>query len=304
MDWFFILAVLLLLVGLVTLWTRKAWDHPGSRQEANTLGIVLVGLGVVGILWSATSFPSARTVGVVTEFGRPTGTVTPGFNWVAPWAVVTEFPVSTQVLDLDGVGEAESGGNNLQAAAQMKFDGGGVGYVNLNVNWNVDGTDKAIQLWQKWREFEPVNDRVVKPRVQAVVSRVVGDYLPEDAVKSENYDTIESQMEDQLKSQLDDQGINVSDVQLKRIDVDSTTQGRINKQAAARANVDIAKANQDRARIDNETANLKAQSKSLTWGALYDKCLDIMDAWSVKGNGALPAGWSCGDIRELALAVK
>lgn len=55
-----------------------------------------------------------------------------------------------------------------------------------------------------------------------------------------------------------------------------------------------ARAEQERARIDNETAKLREQSGALSPAANQRFCLDIVNAWDVSKNGPLPATFNCG----------
>jgi prohibitin 1 len=260
-----------------------------------TAGVALVLTLVVFFLTSITSV-EARTVGIQTEFGKSVGTLSPGFHMTAPWSEVTEFPTSTQNLDLDGSDKDDQG-----TPVKVKFDNGGQGAVNLDVNWRVESNDKAQALWNAWKEWEKVEGNVVKPRAISSTAQVVGAYSPQDATNSSNNETIAGDIKSKLNGELARYGIKVDDVNLKAIDVDANTQARIDKNAAAVADIDTAKAKQDRARIDNETNKLKAQSQSLSPGALVDKCLDVVDAWDVKKNGNLPAGWNCFDPKFLGV---
>src|ERR1044072_970353 len=81
---------------------------------------------IAGVIWFSNSAfnVEARTVGVVTEFGKAVDTVEPGFHFLPPWAEVTEFPTSNQNLDLDG-----SDGDDQGTPVPVKFDGGGTGSV-------------------------------------------------------------------------------------------------------------------------------------------------------------------------------
>lgn len=255
-------------------------------------------LALTFVVWFSNSAfnVTSRTIGVVTEFGKTTDTVEPGFQFLAPWAQVTEFPTSTQNLDLDG-----SDGDDQGRPVRVKFDGGGTGSVDVNINWAVQGNDEAKNLYNQWKEFDRVTDVVVTPRAKESVAAQTGKYLPEDAVKSQNYANIARDIKTALNEQFANKGIRVTDVNILGVNVDKDTQARINKRAAARSDVDLAKTRQEKAVIDNETK--KKSQATLTGPALVQQCLDMVNNWSVAKNGHLPAGFSCFSSGDLPLAV-
>jgi regulator of protease activity HflC (stomatin/prohibitin superfamily) len=295
---FISLFALLTLVAIAVTVVAKNKDRYEVNPKAVAGGLAAVFLVLTLIVWLSNSMFSveARTVGIVTEFGRATGTVNPGFNFLPPWADVTEFPTSNQNLDLDG-----QDGDQEGHAIKIKFDGGGTGYVNVNVNWKVKGNNEAIKLWNAWKDFDKVKDQVVTKRVQAHAYEVAGRYLPEDAVKSQNADKIARDIKTGLNEELNDQGIEIVDVNITGIDVDPDTQARINQQAQARSDVEKSKTEQQKAIIDNQTR--QQTQASLTPEALVAKCLDMVNKWDVRKNGNLPAGFTCFSGANLPLMV-
>lgn len=286
------------LVGLaVAIISKNNGNHEVSPRAVGG-GVAGVFLVIALVVWLASSIFSveARTVGIVTEFGQATGTVQPGFNFLAPWADVTEFPTSTQPLDLNGKdGDSEGKG------VPVKFTGGGQGWVNLNVNWKVKGNDEAIKLWNEWKDFDKVTNQVVIPRVRTHASVVAGAYNPAEAVNSENNTKMANAIKDKLNDELNGKGIEVTDVNVGGVDVDADTQKRINSKAQKTTDLDNAQLDQQRAVIDNET---KRQSQDLlTPQALIDQCLKLTDKWDVAKNGPLPANWTCVGGNNLPLAV-
>lgn len=290
--------VLIALIGLVVAIVSKNNDDYEVSPRAVGGGVAGVFLVIALIVWLASSMFSveARTVGIVTEFGQATGVVQPGFNFLPPWADVTEFPTSTQPLDLDSSDGKEDG-----AGVGVKFEGGGQGRINLNVNWKVKGDAEAIKLWNAWKDFDKVTQQVVIPRVKTHAAFVAGSYKPSDAVNSQNNPKMADAILLALNEELNGQGIEITDVNVAGVDVDDATQKRINSQAQKQTDIDNAKLEQDRAAIDNKT---KQDSQALlTPEALIDQCLKIVNAWDVNKNGQLPAGFNCFGGAQLPLAV-
>jgi regulator of protease activity HflC (stomatin/prohibitin superfamily) len=245
---------------------------------------------------SSSFIVEARTVGIVTEFGQATGVVQPGYYFLPPWATVTEFPTSNQPLDLNSLDDNKEG-----RPIKVKFDGGGTGYVHANVNWKVRGNDEAIKLWEEWKDFDKVTNQVVSKEVITEAADITGAYEPQEAVRSVNYNKIADAIKKNLNTELAGKGIKINEVNVMGIDVDDATQARINKQAAAKADIVTAQANQERAVIDNETKRMTQDS--LTPAALTDQCLKMVNSWDVNKNGNLPAGFSCFGGVGLPLSV-
>jgi regulator of protease activity HflC (stomatin/prohibitin superfamily) len=291
---FLVIALIGLAVAVFSKNNEQYEVSPRAVGGGVTAVFLILALGVY--LFSSIFSVEARTVGIVTEFGKATGTVQPGFNWLAPWAEVTEFPTSNQPLDLNSIDDNKEG-----RPIKVKFDGGGTGYVHVNVNWKVKGNDEAIKLWEEWKDFEKVTNQVVAKRVITEAADITGVYEPQEAVRSLNYSKIAKEIKDNLNKKLSGNGIQVSDVNVMGIDVDEATQARINKQAAAKADIVTAQANQDRAVIDNETKRMTQDS--LTPAALTDQCLKMVNSWDANKNGPLPAGFSCFGGAGLPLTV-
>lgn len=283
------LALVFIILSIIVAAAGAAMIKFGTSDDAKGVGIGVLGLGlvvglVIYVIASISSVP-ARTVGIVTEFGKAVGTVDSGFHWLSPWSEVTEFPTSNQTLDLD----ASDGGDKV---VQVKFAGGGSGYVNVNIVWQVeDNNNSAVNLYNNWKDFDLVGVRVVEPQAYTVVGQVVGQYVPEEAVKSENNKKISDKIKDELNGVLKGTGIRIESVAVKKIDPDATIQDRINKKFVADQNIEIASKDQEKAVI--EEATNKAKEKSLTDGALRAECLEITRSWDQHRNGPLPANWNC-----------
>lgn len=262
----------------------------GISKKAVFGGVGGVALVAFLLVFAFSSFTntSARTVGIVTEFGKATGTVSPGFNTVAPWAEVTEFPTSNQTLDLDATDNTEEHKAN---PVVIKFLGGGEGDVNVNITWQVQNDDKAVQLWNNWKDFELVKSNVVNPRGQSAVAEVFGALKPEEATDGAKIPQYNKAVQDKLNAMLASSGITVENVSIKRINVSAAIQERINKQVEALADQQTATTKQGTAKIEAETNNISKQQ--LDPNVLAKMCYDVTNNWNVAKNGPLPANWSC-----------
>ncbi|PXY33577.1 hypothetical protein BAY59_10875 [Prauserella coralliicola] len=258
--------------------------HGTSYRLISGVTAAMAGVALVAVyIFTSLTSVQARTVGIVTSFGKPVGTLSPGIHWTAPWESVTEFPTSNQVLDLDATNE----GPNVA----VKFAGGGSGWANVNITWQVESDERAVSLWENWREFDAVKENVVNPRGQSAVVEVFGAYTPEDAVNGTNLQDLNRRIKETLQDKLTTSGIHVVSVDVKRVDLSQEIQERVNRQVQARADVNRAKIEQERAEIEEHTNRIRQQS--LTPEALARYCMDVANNWNGAKNGQLPANWNC-----------
>lgn len=286
---FLVIFALLALAGLAASFS--------SDSEARSFGFGALALGVIllgGTLVISSSFyVEARTVAIITEFGKSAGTAGPGLNWAAPWKEVTDFPTSSQVLDYDNT-------DGSGTPVSIKFKGGTTGTVHSNQNWSVMSDDKATKLWENWREFDKVTTNVVDPTMRSVTARVLGNYTPTDAVKGENMVKIDAEILKAANDELDDYGIKVEKILTKRVDPDPEAQAQINLQNALDAKL---KATVTEGEIATKQAENNAKlERSLTPEILSQNCLDILKNWDQARQGPFPAWNPCvGNLPQIPM---
>lgn len=288
--------VLLGIFGLVAI-LGGIGAFASTESDAKAAGFGALGFGLIAFavtwIFSAGFYVEARTVAIITEFGKPVGTAGPGLNWAAPWKEVTDFPTSSQVLDYDNT---DGSGNPVS----IKFKGGTTGALHSNQNWSVMSDDKATKLWENWREFEKVTTNVVDPTMRSVTAKVMGDYTPTEAVKGENLTKIDADIQKAANEQLADYGIKVEKVLTKRVDPDPEAQAQINRQNALDAQL---KATTTEAEIAGKQAETNARlERSLTPEILAQNCLDILKNWDQGRQGQFPAWNPCvGNLPQIPI---
>lgn len=261
--WFFIAAFLVLAAVVVGFLFR------------NFLALVpLLILGIITVFMSATVV-DARAVGIQTSFGRYVDTLDNGLNWTSPWSKVEQF--STQIQPLN-------------VTVRVAFEGGGSGEVDTTIRWSIDKPG-AEDLWKAWKTFDRVRDNLVKPNSQEVVSAVVSDYQPQDARDGGNRAEMQTAVVSGLTQRLGGRGVDIDSVSITDIRLDSKAQTAVDRIVTANADVQRAQSEQDRAKIEAETARIRQQSQ--TPEALQRYCLEVVNAWDVSKNGSLPATFDC-----------
>jgi regulator of protease activity HflC (stomatin/prohibitin superfamily) len=291
---YIIIASILLLVaigfGVVGIPSRDYGPHILVRR--------LIAAGVLAVLLIFTlamSFTTvgARSVGIQTSFGQYRGIVQPGAQLLAPWSEVEEFSTQIQPLDLSDLDGTQGNAVSVAFSGADKGTSGGNGVVNAVVRWAIDPA-KAEALWKKYRTFERVQESLVLSEAQDAFREVVGGYQPNAARAGANIRPIADAVKAGLTRRLADDGILIDSVSIKGVALDAATSKSLERTVIANNNVATARAEQERARIDNETVKLREASGALSVAANQRYCLDIVNAWDSSKNGPLPATFNCG----------
>lgn len=286
-------AVLLLLLSFHAP-KESAGDELSRGAFLNAFGICLFILLALTVMFSMT-IVHARTVGIITSFGKESGPVdtegnhvpkNPGIGWTDPWESKEEFPTNVQYLVLDDSEKADG-------TTKVSYKGGGNGEVDSTIRWTLDPA-KAVDLWRKYREFDRVTDQLVKASARTSLGVVIGAYPPNEARSGEKRREITDLVTADLNKTLESNGIRVDSVSITDVRLDAKTQGSI--EALIKANADLQRAtiDQQRATIEAQTAKIRQNSGSLSPGALQRYCLEITNAWDTGKNGQLPETWNCG----------
>lgn len=230
---------------------------------------------LVIVFFLSSTIVSARSVGIETTLGKYTRTLDNGFHWKSPVSKVEEFPTTAQYLDTQ---------------APITFAGGGSGTQSLTVRWTIRA-DEAGTLWEKYRSFENVRDQLVQPTVKDSVRAVFANYSPVDARSGDNVRKISEQITNDLTHTLAPSGINVDSISLTGTGLDESAQKSLDRVTEAQSNIERAKADFERAKIEAKTD--QERNKNVTDENLVLKCLEITNNWNTGANGALPATWNC-----------
>lgn len=281
--WYIGFASFFVLVALIALGVGiSAKSDRTVRKWAYGVTAAMVLLLFVVTAFNSVTKVDARNVGIQTAFGRYQGQLNNGLQIIAPWSEHEDFSTMIQYLDLDGEKWADG--------APVTFSGGGRGVVYATPRWYINQED-AGQLWKKYKTLDNVSDRLVRSSVKDSFRAVMTEYTPNDA--RAHVREITRKVEADLADTLKNDGIKISSISIRDIQLDDRTQASLDKIVQANNDIERAKSEQERAKIDAETLKIKQKAGNLTEGGLEDKCLTVMDKWDVKKNGNLPAGFNC-----------
>jgi len=267
-----------------------------SSDKAVAFGIAGTVFVLFWIVWIFSSVFSveARSVGIIVEFGKSVGRAGPGIHMASPWSDVTHFSTGNQPLDFDGT---DGSGSPIAFKLSGEKDAsgidtsGGEAFANVNITWQVADDDKAINLWNNWKEFDRVKDALVSKNSQSEVAGYMGQYTADQANKGANLSKFSAELKDVLNKRFANDGIRIESVAVMKVDLSGPVQDRMNKKIQDQEDSNRAKLKQATAIIEADTNKIK--QSQLTDLVNAANCLEITNNWNDDKNGPLPAGWNC-----------
>lgn len=263
-----ILAVVLVVGGAVIT------VSPRSEITTRAAGGGALALGVIIIALASTVAVPARTVGVVTAFGKPTGTLSNGLHLVKPWEDVEKMDASLQTNRYTGDSAI---GVRLANQSEAKAD--------ASIQWQLREED-AEQMYLDYREFERIHNDLVDREFRASVNAVLASYNPLDAEAiaeggidlNEYADDIKKDMQKRMGK-----SVEVRSVALPIINYDEDTQRKIDQLQSEVANTRAAEQSKKTAKEIAEANEILR--KSLSDEVLSQRCIEAAEK-----VGAAPVG--------------
>lgn len=329
MFWWLIAPLILLIVGCIALYVRRATkkymkredakNNPSSKERgtysksdyedaelahtvAKWVAIACFGLAVFLQITSSVVMVPTKEVGVVTEFGKPVGELSNGIHLVAPWQDVTNLDAAIQT---DSVVDDRKSKECTSTAVRLANQS--TACVDNSIRWRIK-QDAADELFRDYRSFDNIRDSLVTRELNSALNSVMLRFNPlstligtaenteegEKAGEAEgevNLTTLAKEVQHEMQEEIGDQ-IQVLSVIIPFAGYDSKTQEKINLFQAALANTKIA-TQEEKTALHEANANKNlAASVSKDPNVLVSKCLGILDNM-VKDNRPIPAGFSC-----------
>jgi regulator of protease activity HflC (stomatin/prohibitin superfamily) len=262
------------------------WAVPAAKVAT----IALFALSGLLVASSSVTIVSTKNVGVVTEFGKPVGSLNNGFHLVAPWQKVTELDGAIQTDTHSGTDQKDS-----TPCTSVRIAHQSVACVDNSIRWRIK-QGSADRLFRDYKDFANIRDSLVTRELGAALNTVFKDYDPlatdeKGNTLSPSQDTLSSSVTKLLQAQIGDD-IDVLNVIVPIVHFDDQTQGRINALQAEVANTRIATQKQQTANAEAEANRKLADSVSKDPNVLVSKCFDTL-AEMIKQKQPVPAGFSC-----------
>lgn len=271
------LAAILIVAGLITAVTPRV----GSSVRAAGGGALVLGVAMIAL--ASTVAVPARTVGVVTAFGRPTGTLSNGLHLIKPWEKVEKMDASLQTNRYTGDGAI---GVRLANQSEAKAD--------ASIQWQLREED-AEQMYLDYREFERIHTDLVDREFRASVNAVLARYNPLDAEAIAEGGIDLNSFADDIKKDMQKRmggAVEVRSVALPIINYDADTQRKIDQLQTEVANTRAAEQSKNTAREIAEANEILR--RSLSDEVLSQRCIEAAEkvgaapVGCIKGSSATP----------------
>lgn len=270
-------AVILIVAGLITAISSRL---ESSIRAAGGGALVL---GVIMIALACTVAVPARTVGVVTAFGKPTGTLSNGLHLIKPWERVEKVDASLQTNRYTG-----------DSAIGVRLANQSEARADASIQWQLREED-AEQMYLDYREFERIHTDLVDREFRASVNAVLARYNPLDAQAIAEGGIDLNSFADDIKKDMQKRmggAVEVRSVALPIINYDEDTQRKIDQLQSEVANTRAAEQSKKTAREIAEANEILR--KSLSDEVLSQRCIEAAEkvgaapVGCIKGSNATP----------------
>lgn len=287
MTWIWTTAVLVFLL-IACMFARGASTDVKTKRARGTAVFVI---GVVIIAWALINCfttVAARSVGVGVAVGKYHGTYQSGPKFTEPWLSMNDFSTQVQYLELKG----KDGEHDQKGTTPVNFKGGGRGDASVTVAWKINAP-AAEQLWKDYKDFDRVRDRLVVSRARNAIRTALGGYTATGAQDGANVNLINASVKDAIQADVSSSGVIITGVTYDGIALDGKTQDSIESVLQAKQANEKALVDQERAKTEKATNDIRQNGGLLTDQAQRARCLDIAAGWDVGKQGAIPATWNC-----------
>ncbi|ODG92960.1 MULTISPECIES: SPFH domain-containing protein [Bacillaceae] len=256
-------------------------------------GVIIVG----GIIYAigGMSHISVGSIGIEKHMSGEITEVPQGFHWTGWGVSVQEYPTYTQSLVLSS--DKHEGGNSDQEWSVGTGDQQELP-VNTNLTWKIS-TKNVANLYQSvgGKDISYIKNNIVKPTMKNVVNKITHKYSWNDIKGSKQADITE-EINTALDKELAKQGIEVGTFGFTHVGSPAGMAQSQAQLATSELNVKKALADQEKAKIENQTKILNAEadaksnkilSDSLTPELLKKMEMDARQKWGwVTVQGGTP----------------
>lgn len=212
----------------------------------SVVGLFLV-IGLILLPFSIANVP-ANHVGVVYNGfggGVQEKTLANGFYFKKPFFdKIYKIPTDVQTVNLDKVTTQTHDGQYIDTSVDVKYQILG---------------DDDLTAFKQFREVDRVNKELVKPVVQRAVEQVTVDYDVFDILGPKRNE-VYKQINDNVRNELQKFGLTFKSLTILDSDAKDEIELAIQNEAVAQKAIDVAKQEQEKIKVENETKLLQAKT--------------------------------------------
>lgn len=245
----FILGIICLVVLVIAAAVWFVSRDEDVQFPAFIVGAIALILTFVFFISASANIVGTRQVGIVTNFGKPTGeTLSNGLHWLAPWKKVEEMDAAIQNDVYNG-----------DSRVQVRLGNNSTALADVNIRWQIK-QDEADELFQQYKTFDNVRSNLIERNLRTALNEAFTKFNPlagEPKPGQERPADLNSVTADALALMREKSGdqVEILDLSIPVIDYDDNTEQRINAINAARA--ETTKAEQDAKTAEQRAAAAK-----------------------------------------------
>lgn len=260
-------------------------ENRGTSKMTIITGAAILALATIILAFGCFTIVATRSVGIVTTFGKPSGTTLQnGLHVKAPWSNVTEMDGAIQNDVFNGDHRVKIRlGNNSTADA------------DVNVRWQIKA-DAADVLFVQYKTFDNVKSNLVTRSLQSAMNETFASFdplEPKNATNGADLGALSRQVQQRLIAKISSQ-IDVLEVNVPIIDYDQQTEDKINQYNAEKANTAVAEQAKQTAEAQAAANKILASSVSNDPNVIIMYCIQkslekgqpTAGCWPI--NGAIP----------------
>jgi regulator of protease activity HflC (stomatin/prohibitin superfamily) len=268
----FVIAIILGVIAVGAIVTAIRGSKGSDARLGGTI-VAVVGVVLSGIILFFDMFTpvDANTVGIVTAFGQPVGTVSSGGHLLAAWDSVDSFSTQVQVTQRLAGPQGDVPGADC---VQVNLKGGAAACADVTIRYVINPSD-AVDLWKRYGNFDTVRDKLLRSATDNAAKIVYGRYAPQDAISGDALPAITTAVTAELSKQLAQSGLTLVAVAPGQLHLDPAVQTRINDILNAQTATTVAQ--QNLARNQAEAAANQALAGSLTEPILIQQCIQAAE---------------------------
>lgn len=244
----FILGIICLVVLVIAAAVWFVSRDEDVQFPAFIAGAIALILTFVFFISASANIVGTRQVGIVTNFGKPTGeTLSNGLHWLAPWKKVEEMDAAIQ-------NDVYNGDSRIQ----VRLGNNSTALADVNIRWNIK-QDAADELFRQYKTFGNVRSNLIERNLRTALNEAFTkfDPLAGEPLPGQPRVDLNSVTQNALALMRDKSGdqVEIIDLSIPVIDYDDNTEQRINAINAARA--ETTKAEQDAKTAEQRAAAAK-----------------------------------------------
>lgn len=266
-------------------------DKEKMELKLTAGAFVIIVAAMLGFLSVYTQGPGDASV-LVSFTGKVSGiNYDQGIQLKAPWTRREKYDIRNNTISyIANNKEDYTGGDASGPQITVQDRDGATANIDVNIRYSIRG-DSVDGIYREFKSQSTFVNTVLGNDARSTVRKVASKFSTVEMFNSR--DAIKTELQKDLSERWDKLGVDLEDIYLQEVRYSEDVKAQFDSAQAARTAVERAKADQERARIEAETNQIK--TTALTKEVLQEKLIDAIK----NGNGTYII-----DTNNIAIGVK